>query len=136
MTDCDAQEKAKKENFGDFVADIKNGVKSTFSGLPLYGESVIWASKRIAELEITNKRLAGLLYGPPVESMPQTPQECDEEIHQRRRRERMLDEITLICVRDGIERLPRGDAEEQSWGDLARDTATSICWGIDEFDAE
>ena len=60
----------------------------------------------------------------------------DEEIHQQRRRERMLDAVTLICVRDGIERLPRGDVEEQSWGDLARDTATSICWGIDEFDAK
>ena len=134
MTDCDAQEKAKKENFGDFVADIKNGVKSTFSGLPLYGESVIWASKRIAELEITNKRLAGLLYGPPVESVPQTPQECDEEIHQRRRRERMLDEITLSCVRG----LLHGDAEEKTYeqiGDSARDRAEDICHGIKKYDA-
>ena len=65
-----------------------------------------------------------------------TSPDSEEEIHQRRRRERMLDEVTLICVRDGIERLPRGDVEEQSWGDLARDTATSICWGIDEFDAK
>lgn len=60
-----------------------------------------------------------------------------EAIHQQRRRERMLDEVTLICVRDGIERLPRSDAEEQQIrGHLARGIAEKVCWGIREFDAE
>jgi TolA-binding protein len=67
----------------------------------------------------------------------------DEEIHERRRRERMLDEITLICVRDRIEQLIDADGKqtepgattEQRWGRNSRDTADNICRGINEYDA-
>ena len=68
----------------------------------------------------------------------------EEEQYQRRRRERMLDQITLICVRDRIgqlidaggEQIEPGATTEQRWGRNSRDTADQICRGIDEFDAE
>ena len=100
-----------------------------------YCEAVAWGQDRIKKLELENESLSEIVLKHSKSPLLTSP-DSEEEIHQRRRRERMLDEVTLICVRDGIERLPRGDAEEQSWGDLARDTATEICWGIDEFDAE
>ena len=61
--------------------------------------------------------------------------ESDEDRHQRHRRERMLDKITLICVRDGIERMNRVATVEKTWGAMSRDTAHNICDAINEFDA-
>jgi hypothetical protein len=65
-----------------------------------------------------------------------TSQESDEDLHQRHRRERMMDEVTLICVRGGIEQVDSGRAPEKTWGRLARDSAENICDGIMEFDAK
>jgi len=62
--------------------------------------------------------------------------ESDEDRHQRRRRERLLDEVTLICVRDGIERMNRVATVEKTWGAMSRDTADNICDAINEFDAQ
>jgi len=62
--------------------------------------------------------------------------ESDEDRHQRHRRERMLDEVTLICVRNGIERMNSDPFTEKIWGRLSLDTANSICYGFDEFDAK
>jgi len=62
--------------------------------------------------------------------------ESDEERHQRHRRERMLDEVTLICVRDGIERMKSEPIAEHTWGRMSRDAAENICDGIDEFDSK
>jgi len=65
-----------------------------------------------------------------------TSQDLDEKRHQLRRRERMLDEVTLICVRDGIERMNADYTAEKTWGRLSRDSAKNICNGIDEDDTE
>jgi hypothetical protein len=46
----------------------------------------------------------------------------------------MLDEVTLICVRDGIERMGGGDPREKQWGEFSRDIADNICHGINNFD--
>jgi len=62
--------------------------------------------------------------------------DSDEDRHQRRRRERLLDEVTLICVRDGIERMNRVATVEKTWGAMSRDTADNICDAINEFDAQ
>ena len=87
-------------------------------------------NETIDELEAEIKRLNDQL-----SSRPTNP-ESGEEIHQRRRRERMLDEVTLICVRDGIERMNSESTAERSWGKLSRETAVNICRGIDEYDAK
>ena len=71
-----------------------------------------------------------------LEANKPTNLESDEELHQRRRRERMLDEVTLICVLDGIERMACGETEETKWGRKSRDIADSICNGINDFDAK
>jgi len=65
-----------------------------------------------------------------------TSQVSDEDRHQRHRRERMRDEVTLICVRDGIERMNAEPIAQHMWGHMSRDAAENICDGIDEFDAK
>jgi seryl-tRNA synthetase len=62
--------------------------------------------------------------------------ESDEERHQRHRRERMLDEVTLICVRDGIERMEVGVMNERGLGKISRDAADNICRGINQYDGK
>jgi hypothetical protein len=84
----------------------------------------------IDRLEQEIQRLNNVLLG------KSTSQESDEELHQRRRRERMLDEVTLICVRDGIERMNCDPNAEDSWGRRSRDSAENICDGIMAFDAK
>jgi hypothetical protein len=86
----------------------------------------------IDELEAEIKRL--------TELTDQLSSNClniqsDEERHQRHRRERMLDEVTLICVRNGIEQMRVGQTENTKWGRNSRDIADSICNGINDFDA-
>jgi len=61
-----------------------------------------------------------------------TSQESDEDRHQRHRRERMLDEVTLICVRDEFG-ISRGDLHRI--GCRSRDAAADICDGINQYDA-
>lgn len=86
-------------------------------------------NETIDRLEAEIKRLNDEL------SSDSTSLESGEEIHQQRRRERMLDEVTLICVRDGIERMGNGDSREKRWGKFSRETADNICHGINDFDA-
>ena len=105
--------------------------------------AIKWAQTTLIELELKNQNLSKT-----VLTLPKSPllasTDSEEGIHQRRRRERMLDEITLICVRDRIEQLidaggeqiEPGATTEQRWGRNSRDTADQICRGIDEFDAE
>ena len=105
-------------------------------------ESIEWGQNRIKQLELENENLSKAILTLSSSSLRTSP-ESDEEIHQRRRRERMLDEITLICVRDRIEQLIDTDGKqtepgattEQRWGRNSRETADQICRGIDEYDA-
>jgi len=62
--------------------------------------------------------------------------ESDEDRHQRRRQERMLDEVTLICVRDGIKRMKLEATSEPNWVQSFRDIAENICNSISEYDAK
>jgi hypothetical protein len=52
--------------------------------------------------------------------------------HQRHRRERMLDEVTLICIRDEIG-VYNGNLKR--FGERSRNAAADICIGINEHDA-
>ena len=87
-------------------------------------------NETIDRLEEEIQRLNNQLLG------KSTSQESDEDRHQRRRRERMLDEVTLICVRDGIDQLEISATAERYWGQVSRDTANNICHGFNDFDAE
>ena len=97
-------------------------------------KAVEWGQIRVRELEFENKNLTKTIL-----ALSNSPDSVDvglgEEIHQRRRRERMLDEVTLICVRDGIERMNVGETEEKKWGKWACEIAGNICHGINEYDA-
>jgi len=123
-----------EESFNDFVEEIKNTSGYTASeAIQFDGESVIWASERIKELQLENENLSKTiltLSAPPM----LTSLESDEEIHQQRRRERMLDEITLSSVR-GFMHLHAEEKTYRQIGVSARDRAEDICRGIDEFDA-
>ena len=131
-----------------------------------YCEAVAWGQDRIRhlerdlrdeqevvgeikKLELENEQLSleNESLSKTILAISKSPQlaspESDEEIHQRRRHERILDEITLICVRDRIEQLIDADGKqiepgataEQRWGRNSRDTADNICRGINEYDA-
>ena len=96
-------------------------------------EAVAWGQDRIKKLELENENLSKTIL-----TMSKSPQlaspESEQEIYERRRRERLLDEITLSCVRG----LLHGDAEEKTYeqiGDSARDRAEDICHGIKKYDA-
>ena len=143
-----------RETLKDVVRHVKNGCTLSFRAESAYGQSIIWASERIAELESQkqstetgsdenrdenlSKSSLKISKSPLLESP-----DSNEEIHQRRRRERLLDELTLICVRDRIEQLIDTDGKqtepgattEQRWGRNSRETADQICRGINEYDA-
>ena len=106
-----------RQKLADVVRHVKNGSDLQFRTDSAYGKAIIWASERIAELEA----------GSPLP-------DSDEEIRQRRRRERMLDEITLSSVR-GFLHLHAEEKTYREIGVSARDRAEDICRGIDEFDA-
>ena len=205
-----------RKKFEDVVWHVKNGVGLSFTADSALVQAVIWASKRIAELEAESPlpetgsdevRVAFFCLGHRTEMsaemtaisyceavawgqdrlrhlerdkrdvqellnqnselsrenerlelenenlsrtvlmLSKSPQlaspDSDEEIYERRRRERMQDEITLICVRDRIEQLidagtehfEPGATTETRWGRNSRDTADNICRGINEYDA-
>ena len=201
-----------REKLKDVVCRVKNGVGLSVTADPALGQSIIWASERIAKLESQTQspersgdepRDAFFSLGYGVETdftqycaavawghdyirrlererderderdkrdaqqlldqnselrrenerlelenenlsktiltLSKSPQlaspDSDEEIHQLRRRERLLDEITLSCVRGFL----HSDAEDKTHrqiGVSARDRAEYICHGIKEFDAE
>jgi len=62
--------------------------------------------------------------------------ESGEDRRQRRRRERMLDEVTLICVRDGMNQMTESLTGQRYAGQAFRDAAENICQGINDFDAK
>jgi hypothetical protein len=97
-------------------------------------EAVVWGQNRVRKLELENENLTKTILALSNSPDP-TSTESGEEIHQRRRRERMLDQVTLICVRDGIERIQRTLDIEQDYGRDNRNTADNICHGINGFDA-
>jgi hypothetical protein len=121
-----------------------------------YGEAVLWGQNRIRHLErvlrdeqevvgeikklkLENERLSLgnenlsktilALSNPPLLDSPQT----DEEIHQQRRRERMLDKMTLFCVTFGFD---SDDGTLKEWGHTSRGMAVEIIRGINEYDAK
>ena len=61
--------------------------------------------------------------------------ESDEDRHQRHRRERILDKVTLICVHLGMDQVTGGVVDQRDWGQAFRDTASNICYGIMKYDA-
>lgn len=117
--------------YGDRIESRKNN------------KALTWAQRQFLELELENRSLSNT-----VRNLSKSPQlaspDSDEEIYERQERERLLDEITLICVRDRIEQLIDAGAEhfepgattETRWGRNSRDTADNICRGINEYDAE
>jgi ElaB/YqjD/DUF883 family membrane-anchored ribosome-binding protein len=90
-------------------------------------------NEAIDELEAEIKRLTGL-----TDQLLSncTNLQSDEERHQRHRRERMLDEVTLICVRDGMRQMTESLTGQRYAGRVFRDAAENICHGINEHDAE
>jgi len=87
------------------------------------------ADKRIEDLEKENARLTDCLScAPAVES--------DEDCHQRLRREEMLDEVTLICVRNRMFQADLNTLSQREFGKISRDAADNILRGINEYDAE
>lgn len=97
---------------------------------------------QVKRLELENENLSKTVLTLSNSTLLASP-ESEEEIYDRRRRERMLDEITLICVRDRIEQLIDADGKqdesgpttERRWGRNCRDTADNICRGINGYDA-
>ena len=98
-------------------------------------EAIAWGQGRVRQLECENENLSKTVSA-MCQSWHLPACAIEEEQYQRRRRERMLDEVTLICVRDGIERMKSCATAEHHWGRNARDTAENICDGINEFDAK
>ena len=194
-----------RENLQDVVQHVKNGSDLSFRTDSAYGQSIIWASERIVELEgqkqspetgSDENRVAffGLGHGVEIDpirygaavawghdyirrlerdkrdvqelldqnselrreneqlslenenlsktvltlskSPPLASPESDEEIYERRRRERLLDEVTLICVRKKIETMGDDSDDKLETGFRARDIAEDIWAGINEFDLQ
>ena len=131
--ESDKEIEAHRKNLQSVSWAIQGGRTFEMRTDSAHAQAIIWASKRIGQLELENENLsetALTLSNSPLRTSPET----DEEIHQRRRRERLLDEITLSCVRGFL----HGDVEgktNQQVGASARDRAEDICHGIDEFDS-
>ena len=62
--------------------------------------------------------------------------DSDEEIYERRRRERLLDEVTLICVSRELEKMGHDSDDQLETGFRAREIASDIWAGINEFDLQ
>jgi hypothetical protein len=97
-------------------------------------EAVAWGQTRVRQIELENENLSKTVSA-LCNSWHFPAGAMEEEIHQRRRRERMLDEITLICVRNQIASVSRIATEETRWGQTFRHTAENMCNGINEYDA-
>ena len=122
-----------REKLKDVVRHAKTGGAINFRTYPAYAQAIIWASERIGQVERENENLSKNIL--TLSKSPQlTSPDSDEEIHQRRRRERLLDEITLSCVRGFLHGDVAGKTNKQA-GASARDRAEGICHGIDEFDS-
>ena len=131
-----------RENKGDDMAEMTEyEQRNMFFGLgggceldaATYCKSVAWGQNRIRQLELENENLGKTILTLSKSPLLASP-ESEEEIHQRRRRERMLDEITLICVRSEIEELEVDATECRSWGNTSRWQADNICRGINKCD--
>ena len=116
-----------REKLKDVVRHAKTGNALSFRTDSAYAQAIIWASERIAELESKTQS--------PEKSGLESP-DSEEEIHQRRRRERMLDEVTLICVNKEVEKMSDDAGDALDTGFRARDMAKDIWMGINEFDLQ
>ena len=94
-----------------------------------------WGQNRVRQLKLENENLSKTVLA-LCNSWIVPAGAIEEEIHQRRRREQMLDQVTLICVRDGIERMEVDATAEQTWGRSSRYSAENICHGINDYDAK
>ena len=124
-----------------------------------YCEAVLWGQNRIRHLERDKRdaqelldRISGLRreneelelelenLNKTILTLSKSPQlaspDSDEEIYERRRRERLLDEVTLICVSKEIEKMGHDSDDKLETGFRARDTAEDILAGINEFDLQ
>ena len=120
-----------REKLKDVVRHAKTGNALSFRTDSAYAQAIIWASERIGQLELENENLSKTIL-----TLSKSPQlaspDPDEEIHQQRRRERMLDEITRFCVTFGFD---SEDRTLKEWGRTSRGMAIEIINGINEYDA-
>lgn len=94
-----------------------------------------WAQIYLMELERENENLSKTIL-----TLSKSPQlassESEEEIYERRRRERLLDEITLICVSKEVEKISDDSGDALDTGFRVRDIAKDIWMGINELDLQ
>lgn len=90
-----------------------------------YCTAIAWGQTRIRQLELENENLSN---SPPVEDP-----ESGEETHQRRRREQMLDEVTLTLIADGLREM---NCTINEFGNGIRQSAIKLCDGINEADSK
>jgi hypothetical protein len=96
--------------------------------------TILWAQNRIKYLETIAKNLKTEVQQLTDQLIGKsTSQESDEDRHQRHRRERMLDEVTLMCIALKIEIITNN---LNRFGEISRDAAADICNGINQYDAE
>ena len=130
--ESDKEIEAHRKNLQSVYWAIQGGRSFEMRTDSAHAQAIIWAINRIGQLELENENLSEtsltLSKSPPLASP-----ESDEQIHQRRRRERMLDEITRFCVTFGFD---SDDGTLKDWGHKSRGMAIEIINGINEHDAK
>lgn len=95
-------------------------------------KAVTWAQNRLREIELENENLRKTIF--TISNSPQAEYPgSSEEVYQRRRRERMLDEITLALIKDGLHAM---NCTTDEFGHGIRSSAQKLCNGIKEYDAK
>ena len=124
------------ERSGDETRDLffRLGYGSEIIAMPNC-EAVAWGQDRIKKLELENENLSKTIL--TISKSPQLASpDSDEEIYERRRRERLLDEVTLICVSRELEKMGHDSDDQLETGFRAREIASDIWAGINEFDLQ
>ena len=133
--ESDKEIEAHRKNLQSVYWAIQGGRSFEMRTDSAHAQAIIWAINRIGQLELENENLSEtsltLSKSPPLASP-----DSEEEIHQRRRRERLLDEITLSCVSKEIEKMGQGSDDKLETGFRARDMAGDLWAGINEFDLQ
>ncbi len=133
--------------FEDVVLHLKNGIHIDLRATSDDAASIIWASERINELEMANKKQGDEMTETSDEALQQklfkrlndlaahkpTNLESDEDRHQRHRSERMLDEVTTSLIRNGLHAT---NCTMDEFGCGIRHSARKICDGINQADAK
>ena len=96
--------------------------------------AIKWAQTTLIELDLKNQNLSKTVLTLPKSPLLESP-DSDEETHQRRRRERLLDELTLICVKHDIKH-KEDDSTWSEWGNWSRMDALDILRGIESVKNE